>query len=110
MNQDKMIQNKIRSGRQILTALGLILGITLLGFIQWATAFRGDLLWVMMVGLGILLIGTVLGIMQRALRTSDNRDQSKKHRKHADADWLDDLHRNDPNYLGSPYYRSHLDD
>jgi energy-converting hydrogenase Eha subunit G len=110
MNQDKLAKNQTDRSRSILIASGLILAIALLGFIQWATAFRGDLLWVIMSGLGILLMGTILGFLQNTAPTSEDTRQTKKQRSALDRQWLDELHRNDPYYLGSPYYRGHLDD
>lgn len=110
MNQDKWEKDQIYRSRLILIASGLILAITLLGFIQWATAFRGDLLWVIMAGLGILLMGTIVEISQYPASTSNGMEQTEKQKTFLDSEWLEELHRNDPYYLGSPYYRGHLDD
>jgi len=95
--------------KNVPVALGLLSSFALIGFVQWASGFRGDLLWVIMTALGILLMGTILGFLQNAAPTSDDNEQFTKRKWLIDRDWLEELHRNDPYYLGSPYYRSHLD-
>jgi hypothetical protein len=94
--------------KPIFIASPLLSAIAVLGIVQWASGFRGDLLWVIMTGPGILLLGTILGFLQNATPTSDDNEQFIKKNRFIDRDWLEELHWNDPYYLGSPSYRGHL--
>ncbi len=107
MNSKDLSASKTYRGRLLRIAVRLIFAIAVLGVVQWATAFRGDLLWVVMAGLSIVLVWAILGTFRGSLQTTNRINEP---RRSFNKDWLGELHCNDPHYLGSPYYRSHLDD
>jgi hypothetical protein len=76
--------------------------IVVIGLIQWITAFRGDLLWIGMVGLGLLLTGNLLTMFQGRDRATEQPEPDKR-LFGSDGDWP---HDHDPAYLGSPLNRS----
>ena len=105
MYQDKLAKNETDRSRSILIASGLLLAITLLGFIQWATAFRGDLLWILMGAMGFVLGGAIILMLpSRALSGSDLK---KDYERTFKQDWLAELHNNDRHIIGSRMYRVH---
>ncbi len=105
-----LTQKKIHLGfyrrRLVLIATPLVFTIVVLGLIQWATAFRGDLLWILMVALGFVLIGVLLGILRGRPLTAEEEEQnqlqsSKPHWERMIDESLD----NDPHVIGSALYR-----
>ena len=97
----------VSNRKPIIRALVMVFAISGLLLIQWATKFRGDLLWIAIMALGIVLAWTFIEMIRGPFRAS-GRFESE--RGTLSGNWLDELHRNDPHYLGSPYYRSHFED
>jgi len=103
--------------RLVRIAAMLVVAIALLAVIQWQIGSRGwdlsaGLLTIVMVTLGFGLVAVILGILRgRALTDEEwTRYQYEDRKRFPDKDWMKEMHRNDPGYLGSPYYRSILDD
>jgi hypothetical protein len=86
-------------------AVGLIFAIAVLGTVQWATAFRGDLLWILMVAMGFVFVGALLQLLPgRPITAGQWKDTKSLFGR--DSDWP---HYNDPSNLGSPLNRSPFD-
>lgn len=104
-----LTQKKIHSGfyrrRLVLMASILLFAIAVLAIIQWATSFRGDLLWIMMVALGFVLVGVLLLMLPGRPLNAEELAQYKDEKRFLDEDWIEELHRNDPHIIGSPSYR-----
>lgn len=87
------------------TASGLLFAIAVLAIIQWATAFRGDLLWVAMTGLGIVLMGVLLSKFPGRLPTTKVSAESKSDLEYDSGLPWNQPSWHDPSDLGSPVYR-----
>ncbi len=103
--------------RVIRIAAMLVVAIALLAIIQWEIGTRGwnlsaGLLTIVMVTLGFGLVAVIYEILRgRALTDEElTRYQYEDEERFPDEDWMEEMHRNDPGYLGSPYYRSILND
>lgn len=103
--------------RLIWIAAMLVGAIALLAIIQWEIGSRGGdlsagLLTIVMVTLGFGLVAVLLGILRGRALTDEElaRYQYEDQERFPHEDWMEEMHRNDPGYLGSPYYRSLLDD
>ncbi len=102
-------QKNIPSGfdRQSLIriATALVFTIAVLGLIQWATAFRGDLLWVTMVGLSVVLIGLLLAILRGRPLTAEEWAKHKSDLGDGSGLPWNQPSWHDPSDIGSPLYR-----
>lgn len=114
---DKQRDRWAYSRRLLRLAAMLVVAIALLAIIQWEIGIRGwylsaGLLTIVMVTLGFGLVAVLLGILRGWSLTNEEltRYQYKDQKRFPDENWMDEMHRNDPHYLGSPHYRSLLDD
>ena len=103
--------------RLIRIAAMLVVAIAQLAIIQWQIGSRGwdlsaGLLTIVMMTLGFGLVAVLLGILRGRSLTNEEltRYQYKDQKRFPDENWMEEMHRNDSGYLGSPYYRSLLDD
>lgn len=80
-------------------AVGLIFAIAVLGTVQWATAFRGDLLWVVMVALGFVLGGVLLLMLPGRPSFAGNNRGPIAPLPWEEPSWHDSSHP------GSPFHR-----
>lgn len=118
---DRIVDNQRtrRAYRRRLVRLAAMLAgaIVLLVSIQWEIGTKGwdlfaGLLTIVMVVLGFGLVAVLLRILRDRLLGDEDfpRDRYGNKKRFPNKDWMEELHRNDPGYLGSPYYRSLLDD
>jgi|GEM_PF-4524112 len=106
MRSDKKRTRLIRSRKLISIASALLSAIAVLGVVQWATAFRGDLLWMAIIAISLLFIGVLFLMLPGQLLTGSKLEEDKTLSK----EWLDELHDNDRHIIGSAMYRGHNHD
>jgi len=91
--------------RLIRIAAGLILTIGVLALIQWATVFRGDLLWILMVALGFVVAGVLIMMLPgRTLTAEELAEQEINREPIAKLPW-EEPSWYDSSHPGSPFYR-----
>lgn len=105
MNSKEQSASKTYRLRFPRIAAGLVFAIAVLAIVQWTTAFRGDLLWILMVAMGFVLVGALLLLLpSRPITAGQWKENDSLFGR--DSDWP---HYNDPSYLGSPLNRSPFD-
>jgi hypothetical protein len=99
MDSKDLSASKPYRGRLLRIAVRLMFAIAALGVVQWATAFRGDLLWILMGALGFVLAGVIILMLPGRILTGSELDENYK--RILKQDWLDELHDNDRHIIGS---------